>query len=500
MKKNYNLLLLSPKQKHINYQAHSELAKIFGKKRLMIPLALPTIAALTPDNYKIKIIDEEIESIPKNYKPDIFGITTLSATSQRAFKLGDIFRSQEITVVFGGPYISYNVEEGLKHADSIVIGEAENSWENCLQDFENGQIKQTYISETKCEFKIQKSPRWDIVSTNKIFQCAVQATRGCPFNCDFCLVSEMFGRKMRFRDIDNVIEEVKALPLKWVFFIDDNFTINKEYAHKLMKRLKPLGISWACQASIDVANDDELLKEMADAGCFNILIGFESLNPSSLSEMHKTHNKKAKIYKDAIKKIHKYGIQINASFIVGFDNDTLFEFDNIFNFTLETGMAYVNLHTLSAVYGTQLHSKLKKENRLTDLSPELGVGFLPNMEYINFSRLELFDKYMETLIRLFSWDTLNKKATIYFNGGNFTKPGADINFLMKFKLSMIIFFEFIISKDKNKRKIFHNILSMIKQNKIAIDKGFAFLIYMLGINRHIKKHLLKIDEYRELIK
>lgn len=495
----YKLLLISPRQKFVNYQAHVELAKIFGKKRLMTPLALPTVAALTPNNYIIKIIDEELESIPKNFKPDIVGITTLSATATRAYELADRFRSQGTKVVLGGPYSSFNTEEGLKHADSIVIGEAEIAWQNCLKDFEAGKMQKTYTAELKCEFKTSPKPRWDLVATNKIFQSAVQATRGCPFNCHFCLVSELFGRSMRYRDLENVIEEIKTSPSKWVFFVDDNFTINKKYAFKLMQKIKPLGISWACQSSIDVADDEELLKAMAESGCYNILIGFESLNSESLEESNKIHNNKATNYKKAIQTIHKYGIHINASFVVGFDNDTLQEFDNIYNFTLETGLGNVNLHTLSAAPGTQLYDDMKEQHRLPNLSTDLGVGFLPNLNYINMSRVEMFDKYMETIIRLYSWDTLNKKAKILFKDGAFNSSGADVSVFLKAKMVGIILSEFVLTANKEKRKLFKTIFKFMNSRLLSKDKGFSFLIYMLGVNRHIEMHKKRLNEYRSII-
>ncbi|MCX6282985.1 MAG: radical SAM protein [Bacteroidetes bacterium] len=290
-KPRYNLFLLSPRQKYINYPAHSEMAKMFGKKRLMVPLALPTIASLTPENYKIFIYDEEIEEIPTAVRPDIVGITTLAATAGRAFELGDHYRSLGAKVIYGGPYASFLIEEALKHGDSVVVGEAEGKWEKCLADFEKGEIKQVYESSALTEYHRQKPPRWDLVSMKKIFQVAVQVSRGCPFNCDFCLVSRIFGRKMRYREIDNVVEEIMAAPSKYFFFVDDNLTINKRYAKELMKAIKPLNISWGCMCSLDVATDDELLRLMADAGCFNILVGFESLNPGSLDETQKHHNR-----------------------------------------------------------------------------------------------------------------------------------------------------------------------------------------------------------------
>lgn len=495
----YKLLLLSPRQRFINYPAHAELARIFGRKRLMIPLALPTIAALTPSHYEIRIVDEETGSLPADFKPDIVGITTLAATIKRAFELGDYYRSAGAKVVFGGPCASFMTDESLEHADSIVAGEAEGSWESCLADFEKGTIKKIYRNEVPVDYRTQKPPRWDLVNMKSIFQVAVQATRGCPFDCEFCLVSKIFGRKMRFREIDNIVAEIRSLPSKYVFFVDDNLTINKAYAKELMKAIAPLKISWGCMCSIDVAEDDELLEMMADAGCFNILIGFESMNPASLDETHKKHNKSGTIYEDAIAKIHAHGIHINASFVVGFDNDTLDEFNNIFKFSLRTGMPNVNLHLLAAPVGSELHKRYKNEGRLFECDPELGVGHFPTLHYMNVSQIDLFDWYMETIQRLYSYGTLLKKAEMIFSGGAFYRRGGDISTYLKARLSWITFTEFVVTKNPDQRKLFRFMMKMIRQKKVSVDKGLGFLLTMLSINRQIDKHRQNIKEYRQLV-
>ena len=496
--KKYTLFLISPKQRYINYPAHSELAKIFGKKRLMVPLALPTVAALTPDHYEIRILDEEIEPLPSEM-PDIVGITTLAATSGRAWELGRMYRSKGVKVVFGGPYASFAQDQCLPYCDSIVAGEAEGKWQECLADFEQGKMKQIYDSDYITPYKEQKPPRWDLVNIGKVFQVGLQASRGCPFNCDFCIVSKMFGRKMRYREIANVVEEIKASPSKYFFFVDDNLTINKRYAKELMRALIPLKISWGCMASIDVATDDELLKLMADAGCFNILIGFESLNPESLDETGKHHNKAATIYEPAIKKIHAAGIQINASFVVGFDNDTLAEFDNIFDFTVRTFMPNVNLHLLSAPPGSETYQRMKAEGRIADCPPEMGVGHFPTIHYMNASQIDLFDKYMQTIERLYSFETIRKKAEGMFTSGNFTRRGGDISLRMKARLTTLVVKEFLLTTDPDKRKLFFFIVSMVRSKKLAIDRGMAYLIAMLGYHRHIRQHKRNMKEYRELV-
>ena len=494
----YTIFLISPKQKYLNYPAHTELAKIFGKRRLMVPLALPTVAALTPDHYRIRIIDEEIEELPREL-PDIVGITTIAATSNRAWELGEMYRSRGVRVVFGGPYASFAVEACAPYCDSIVVGEAEGKWEACLSDFEHGRMKPVYESAEFTPYQTQKPPRWDLVNFKHIFQVGIQASRGCPFNCDFCLVSKMFGRKMRYRGIENIVDEIKASPSNYFFFVDDNLTINKKYAKELMKALIPLKISWGCMASIDVANDEELLQLMADAGCFNILIGFESLNPESLDETGKYQNKAAAIYEPAIRKIHAAGIQINASFVVGFDNDTLKEFDNIFDFTLRTCMPNVNLHLLSAPPGSETFRKMKGEGRLAGCPPEMGAGHFPTIHYMNMSQIELFERYMETIARLYSFDTIRKKAEGMFTSGNFTRSGGDIPNLLKAKLVLLVIREFLFTANADKRKLLFFLLPMIFKKRLAIDRGMAYMISMLGCNRHIRIHRKNMEGYRKMI-
>lgn len=476
------------------------MAKMFGKKRLMIPLALPTIAALTPDHYEIHIFDEEIESLPKTLKPDVVGITTLAATGNRAFELGDHYRSLGSKVIFGGPYASFMQEEALKHGDCVIAGEAEGKWEQALADFEQHSLKQVYSSENFVPYKTQKPPRWDLVNMSRIFQVAIQVSRGCPFNCDFCLVSKNFGRKMRYRNIENVVEEIKAAPSKYFFFVDDNLTINKKYAKELMRAIIPLKISWGCMCSLDVATDDELLTLMAEAGCFNILVGFESLNPASLDESQKHHNRGGSIYGEAINKIHSAGIHINASFVVGFDNDTLEEFDRIFDFTMQHNLPHVNLHLLNAPPGTETHRKFSEDGRLLSCDPELGVGHFPTLHYMQMSQIDIFDKYIETVTKLYSFETIRKKGEALLSNGAFTRPGGEISAFMKARLSWITFKSFVLTNDPDRKKLFRFTINLIRSKKIAIDKGLGFLLSMLGYHRHIQEHHRNMKQYRMIVR
>lgn len=229
-KKKFSLYLINPNYVYHHYGLQRELSSILGKATFVFSPALSIIASLTPGNYKIKIINQEIETIPYNKKPDLVGITAPLTTRDQVFEIADKFRSMNIPVIIGGYNATFMTDETLKHADSVVIGEAEGIWHEVLKDFENGRIKKIYKAEKPYEFKILPKPRWNLYKMVKnLNYISVQVSRGCPYNCEFCIVSKLFGQKQRYRDMDNVIEELKSLPLKRIFFVDDNLTFNKKY-------------------------------------------------------------------------------------------------------------------------------------------------------------------------------------------------------------------------------------------------------------------------------
>jgi radical SAM superfamily enzyme YgiQ (UPF0313 family) len=501
-KNSYSIFLINPRQRYANYYAQTELSRILRKKRFMVPLAIPTVAALTPEKYKLRIIDEEAESIPENELPDLVGITTLAATIIRVYEIADWYKERGVKVVLGGAYASYMVDEALEHADAVVVGEAENLWAQCLNDFENGKLQSVYRAEGYCEFKKSPPPRWDLLGPSHFFQVGVQVSRGCPYSCEFCLVHKLFGRKMRYRDIDNVIEELKSLPVKKVFFIDDNLTVNRRYTHELMARLKPLKIAWSCMASIDIAEDDELLQAMSDAGCFNILIGFESLNPESLTETNKKHNKSALIYEQAVKKIHAKGIHITASFAVGFDHDTIDEFEKIIEFTNRTGLSYINLNILGAPPGSELYIRMNQEGRWYGISPDYRSGLFPCMHYKRMSQTELFEAYFKAIEQVYSWKNIYPKAKILFGNGTFTDPyydqAPDVAF--QARASFLLVRQFAFSTNKYKRRLFFYLLGMVIRRKAAIDKGASYMLSMMSYHNHIHQMVDNIEEYRAIVK
>lgn len=496
-KKNiYKLFLINPKMKYHHYGVQKELCNLLGKKIFNFSTALPLIAALTPDNYKIKIIDDSIQKIPKE-KPDIVGLTTFTTAKKRCYEIADYYRSLNIPVIIGGAHASFATKEVLEHADSAIIGEAELVWKECLSDFEKGDLKKIYKAEKLCDFKNSPIPRWDLTEYKKINIIGVQASRGCPFNCEFCLVEKMFGKKHRVRDVDDVIEEIKSLPTKRIFFVDDNLTFNKKFIRELIKKIKPLNVSWACQASIEIGDDKDLLEEMSESGCLSILIGFESLNPESIKETHK-HQNKVKDYVKKVKNIHDAGIYVTASFAIGFDSDKLDMYDRIYDFTTKNNLIFSNIFFLLPAPGTDLTKRMMESNRLINIDPDFFNANFPGMKYKNFGSLEMYDKYYETLNKIFSIKTMGEKAIRLLESGAFKKPGAkDVKLLEKILSTPKLIKRYYFSKNKDKKELFKKMF-LIGRNKIASWDHIAYLLLaILGFDEYMNNYKKLYPELRK---
>ena len=484
--KRYSLYLINPKRKYRYPWDLKEISRIMGRKTAVHPLALPTIAALTPDHYDVRIIDEEIEPLPNNHLPDLVGITAMIPNISRAYEIADHYRALGVPVVMGGPQVSYNVEETLRHADSVVIGEAEDTWQLCLEDFERGSLKPTYHSEKRPAFQEGAIPRWDLVDTAKVMALGVQASRGCPYACDFCLVPNLFGKRQRYRRLENVVAEIKSLPKKQITFVDDNLTADKAYARTLMEELKPLGVSWACQASFDLIDHPDLIRHMAAAGCHSILFGIESVNPASIEEAHKRQNKIAR-YEEGIRLVHSMGIHVIASFIVGFDSDTLQAFDDIYNFCARNHISLIQLNILIAYPGTNLYERLKPMQRLNPIDPDLLNGIYPTLQFNNMSQTELYHRYFETLGRIFSFDHVRKKITTILSSGVFKRENTgDITVRDKFTSVAHLLSMYLFTLDRSRRQLLLDLFKLVRNDVTTMNVIVEFLLFISSFHGYLK--------------
>jgi radical SAM superfamily enzyme YgiQ (UPF0313 family) len=471
-------LLVNPRLEHKHYGAGQELSRLLGKKKMGVPLALPLIAALTPSHYAVAIVDDETDPIPALPRPDLVAITTTVSCINRAYQLADGFRARGIPVVMGGTYATFCPDAVLEHADAVVVGEAEPTWPALLADFEQGRLGRIYRAERPADLERAVAPRWDLVDTSQVITVGVETSRGCPFNCDFCLVNKVFGRKMRYRPIADVVAEVRRLPTKNLFFVDDNLTINKARARELMAELEPLGVSWVCQCSIDVADDPMLLAAMARAGCMSILVGFESLDPASLQETNKRHNR-VEHYAEAVAAIHRQGIHVIASFVVGFDADTPASFERIVSFIEDNHVTQVMLSILAAAPGTDIWNRMKPQGRLVFPSLDYINGMLPCMQYAHFSQTEMLDHYVATLERLFEPAAIARRAVAFFSEGYFRAPTTtEVSTREKLTASVRILDRYLVRGGPAKRRLLWDLVRLGRRGTVAMDQVVVFLLQM----------------------
>ncbi len=329
-------------------------------------MALPTIAALTPSDWDVEIHDARTTSIDYDRKVDLVGITSYTSEITNAYKIADGFRSKGVKVVMGGVHVSALPDESLQHADAVVVGEAEAVWEELLRDCEKGELRTIYKADNLIEMSDMAVPRRDLLDRGMYSSFySVQATRGCPFNCEFCAVTAFFGQKFRTRPVEEVIEEIKGFDSKEFFFVDDNITGRPGFATKLFKELIPLNRIWGGQTTINFSRDEELLSLYAKSGGRYAFIGFETLSDENLSKIGKSWNSPDD-YRDAIKRIHGVGINIIGSFIFGLDGDGPDVFERTYNFIMENKIDAAQFHILTPLPGTKLYEDMAKDGRIVD--------------------------------------------------------------------------------------------------------------------------------------
>lgn len=331
-------------------------------------LGIITVASLFPENWEVRIVDEAIEEIDLTHQADLIGISTLTLNAFRAYELADHFRNKRIPVVMGGMHASALPEECLRHADAVVIGEAEAIFHRVLSDLENGRMKGIYKSDELPDITRMPHARFDLLHPkHRRIIHSIQATRGCPHDCDFCSVTPFFGHRYRLRPVDDIVGDLQTslaqASSKTVFFVDDNIGGNPRYAKELFRALIPLHIRWGSFASVAFTRDRELLDLAVKSGCIELFIGFESISQENLDTSHKSWVRVDRMKED-IKIFHDWGIIVEGAFIFGHENDRKDIFRRTVDFVQETGIQVPVFGILTPYPATRLRAKLHEEGRL----------------------------------------------------------------------------------------------------------------------------------------
>jgi radical SAM superfamily enzyme YgiQ (UPF0313 family) len=367
-------------------------------------MGLALVAALSPPEARVAIVDDEREEIDYGRPVDLVGISLLTCAAKRGYAIAREFRKRGIPVVLGGMHVTACPAEAAREADAIVVGEAEDTWPRLLKDFEAGAMRTAYRSTNSVSLEGLPFPRRDLLDKEAYITVNnVQATRGCPFNCEFCSITALFGRGTRCRPVEEVIEEIRSLEGDIFVLNDDNLAQKKDYFKEFFRRLIPLRKRWAGNASWNIATDVEMLELMQRSGCAGVFVGFESIKPQEGVTKIVREENRLELFKEAVRKLHAHRIGVIGAFIFGFDNDDETVFRRTLAFALESRIDTAQINILVPYPGTPLHARLEGEARIFERDWNRymsdNVCFVPE----HMSRETLFDGCLWVKRRFFSY-------------------------------------------------------------------------------------------------
>ncbi|MHC4504437.1 MAG: B12-binding domain-containing radical SAM protein, partial [Planctomycetota bacterium] len=393
----------------------------WNRYRVWKPLGLLVLAGMTPPEWEITVIDENLRAADYSSmpRPDLVGITAFTAQASRAYEVAGQFRSRGVSVVMGGIHATMCTEEALDHVDSVVTGEAESVWPTVLEDARRGRLQRTYAGE---HIDLAEVPpaRHDLLGEGYAFG-SIQTTRGCPLSCSFCSVSAFNGTRYRHRPAASVIEEFRSIREKWVLVVDDNLIgINAAHIARAKELFRAmirarLGKNWVAQVTINMADDDELLTLAARAGCQGVFIGFESPTPEGLKEVGKKFNLlNGRDFRQSVRRIQRHKILVVGSFIMGLDSDEPGIGRRIAQAAGSYGVDLLNALFLTPLPGTRLWDRMALEDRIGagDFPRDWQYYTLnfPTARYKNFSRAQILEEMDACDDSFYSWRRILRRV------------------------------------------------------------------------------------------
>jgi radical SAM superfamily enzyme YgiQ (UPF0313 family) len=415
---------------------------LLGKKSNMPVLALPVLAGLTPPEHEVVLVDENIEEIDFDALEtfDIVGLTGMTVQRDRMREILEELRARGIFTVVGGPWVTV-VErwfEGL--FDVLFVGEAEETWPRFLEEWSRGEHSSRYEQAEKTDMTKVPMPRYDLVKFRDYAMGCIQTSRGCPFQCEFCDIIVIFGRKPRVKTPEQVVAEIEVqvrLGARVIFLVDDNFIGNKKLAKGILRAIVEwqhkhgYPVAFFTEASLDLAEDDELLKLMGDAGMISVFIGIESPDEAALRETKKYQNVRGSMV-DRVKKVQAAGLEVYAGMIVGFDNDDTTVFDRQYEFLAKSRIIGAMAGMLSAIPKTPLYDRLAAEGRLDNAAadnPRIATNVVPLLMSVEQMR----DGWVDLMARLYDVDNYFARFDDLYTAGRLPLATAKFRWLRRNK-------------------------------------------------------------------
>jgi radical SAM superfamily enzyme YgiQ (UPF0313 family) len=365
------IVLISPKGPLYRHRGG-----IFKRSLRYAPLTLTTLASLIPPELDadIRLIDEGIDDVDRTIDADVIGITVITGTAPRAYELSQHFRSRGIKVILGGPHVTLVPDDAQPHADSIVVGYAEDTWPELLRDVAAAQLRPRYTQAPDLSLAGRPLPRRDLLPkrrflTNNVFE----ATRACVHNCEFCVVPAAWGRTPLHKPVEDVVEDIRRHGARKLIFVDLNLIADRGHAMRLFEALIPLRVQWYGLSTVMIADDAPLLAMAARSGCRGLLIGLESINPRNLRDSSKPFNRPAQ-FREVVQRLHTHRIAVYGCFVFGMDHDTPDVFLETAQFAVDAGIDLPRFAVVTPFPGTALYRRLEASDRILTRNWELYDG------------------------------------------------------------------------------------------------------------------------------
>jgi len=501
------ICLIAPKNPE-SFWTFDRILPSLNKKCVFPNLSLPTVAGITPREHEVVLCDENVEPVDFDTDAEVIGLTGYVIHKQRIFELAAEFRRRGKFVVAGGPFASLCPEELRDKVDVLFVDEAEYTWPQFLQDYEAGNWKAEYRQVEKPSMHDSPLPRFDLLKIDLYRTMTIQFARGCPFNCEFCDIIVMYGRRPRTKTVPQVmaeVQEIHRLGLRNIFVVDDNFIGNKKEAKALLHALaewqgaNDYPLELMTEVTLNIAQDDELLQLMRQANFTTIFVGIESPRAASLQETHKTQNMRENIL-DSVHRIQRAGMEVMAGMIVGFDNDDPSIFDEHFRFIQEARIPVSMTGMLNAVPKTPLYKRLKTAGRL--IAETVGDQFVfTNIVPSGMSRVQLYEGYKNLLERLYSYRNYRRRTMqLILNKGaqietRLVASGQDLRILLRVLWTCIL--------RASPRRAWMT-LSLVIETALRRPRALRDAVTFALIHKHLYEYMLdtckRLDELAHELK
>lgn len=495
------ILLVYPEMPDTFY-ALKHFIKVAGKKAAFPPLGLLTVASLLPQSWKKKVVDLNVKSLTTNDLKwaDYVFLSAMNVQEESVRAILSDCQKNGVKVVAGGPLFTHE-HERFQGVDHFILNEAEITLPLFLADLENQTLQKIYQTKEFADVTLSPLPQFNLINMDDYLYAIVQYSRGCPYLCDFCDVTALFGRKPRTKTPQQIISELEAIEkngnTQLVLFADDNLIGNKRLLKAELlpqiiewrKRTNP-GFFFATQLTVNLVDDEELMQLLADAGFRHVFIGIETPDEESLKQAHKNQNLKRNIL-DTIHLIHQKGFIISGGFIVGFDTDTDKSFETQRKFIQESGIPLPIVNILKAPPGTELFERMKREKRLTkDFAFEEGdTNIAPTM-----GEEKLLKGFLEVIAGIYPPEFAYQRIQQFFKHHQFTSSNIKIKpkiQLADFWLALRVLFLLGI-KDKDRKYFWKLIFWTYRYNPKFVDKAFFYGMMLYQMNQtylHIRKQV-----------